>query len=125
MSDELKPQSIDSKEFRKLVRDVWKRASMSSARLSTEEVALIAHIDAWGARLAGDAAKDSARVDFMIAEECQIEHIDLTGKAPLHRVRWPWQEEHMGEWSATGREAIDAAMIAATPTPDKGDACGL
>lgn len=58
------------------------------------------------------AAADTLRLDFMISEECQIEHLDLPGKAPLYRVRWPYLEEHQREWSASPREAIDAAMRA-------------
>jgi len=55
---------------------------------------------------------DTDRLDFMIREECQIEHIDRLGATPLYRVRWPHNDTDMGEWSATGREAIDAAMRA-------------
>ena len=53
---------------------------------------------------------DTKRLDFMLAEECQIEHMDRVGAAPLYRVRWPWREEHRREWSKSGREAIDAAI---------------
>jgi hypothetical protein len=54
--------------------------------------------------------KDTARLDFMIAEECQIEHMERPGAAPLYRLRWPWREEHQREWSKSGREAIDAVI---------------
>jgi hypothetical protein len=56
--------------------------------------------------------KDTERLDFMITEECQIEHIDRIGAQPLYRVRWPWLEESQREWSVSGREAIDFAMKA-------------
>ena len=57
MSDELKPrESVDSPEFRRLVDEIYGAGFYSEA--DTKEVAaLIAHIDAWGARLAGDADK--------------------------------------------------------------------
>jgi hypothetical protein len=54
--------------------------------------------------------KDTARLDFMITEECQIEHMTRPGATPLYRVRWPWSEEHQREWSKSGREAIDAVI---------------
>lgn len=59
--------------------------------------------------------KDTARLDFMIAEECQIEHVDRIGPPPFYRVRWPWEEREMRAWSATPREAIDAAIAAKEP----------
>jgi hypothetical protein len=58
MSDELKPQSIDTPEFHDfLLRyGIWR----------PDDVAvLVAHIDAWGARLAGDAAKDAERYRWL------------------------------------------------------------
>lgn len=75
---------------------------------------------AWNRRAPPASANgnDAARLDFMITEECQIEHIDRIGAAPLYRVRWPWTEEFQSEWSASGRDAIDAAIEA------KGAPCG-
>jgi hypothetical protein len=61
---------------------------------------------------------DAARLDFMITDECQIERMDRIGAAPVYRVRWPYRENHMREWSASGREAIDTAIAA------KGAPCG-
>lgn len=52
MSNELKPQSVDSPEFRKLVMAV-RHCSWRFDGTQPEMAALIAHIDAWGARLAG------------------------------------------------------------------------
>jgi hypothetical protein len=46
MSDELKPQSIDSPEFRKLLTDLVRRASYNISGKASP-AALIAHIDAW------------------------------------------------------------------------------
>lgn len=57
---------------------------------------------------------DAARIDFMITDECQIERMDRIGTAPVYRVRWPWLEEQQAEWSASGRDAIDAAIEART-----------
>jgi len=59
--------------------------------------------------------KDTARLDFMIAEECQIEHMDRPGAVPLYRVRWPWGDISQRDWSASGREAIDAAVAVEEP----------
>jgi hypothetical protein len=59
-----------------------------------------------------DLAKDAERLDFMIAEECQIEEMMRRGDHALYRVRWPYSEEHQREWSKSGREAIDAAIVA-------------
>jgi hypothetical protein len=58
---------------------------------------------------------DTARLDFMITDECQIERMDRIGAAPLYRLRWPWLEEQQAEWSATPREAIDEAIAAKEP----------
>jgi hypothetical protein len=51
----------------------------------------------------------------MITEECQIEHMDRVGAAPLYRVRWPWEAKQMRAWSPSGREAIDVAIAAKEP----------
>jgi len=67
------------------------------------------------AAIEAGTAKDTERLDFMIAEECQIEHIDRVGPPPFYRVRWPWEERQMRVWSATPREAIDAAIAAKEP----------
>lgn len=117
MSDELKSQSIDTPEFRCALGAYVGALEGQDTRRKIEQVraALIAHIDAWGARLAADTAKDSARLDFMIAEECQIERMDRPGTVPLYRLRWPWTEEHYRYWSGTGRDAIDAAIEAKEP----------
>ena len=71
-----------------------------------------------GIRSAAPAAgpeKDTARLNFMIAEECQIEHIDRIGDAPVYRVRWPWKQAQMRYWHVTAREAIDEAISAKEP----------
>ena len=74
MSDELKPQSVDSPEFRELLDEFAYRASERRAMggdfgsAEAEEIAesaLIAHIDAWGARLARDVAKDAERYRWL------------------------------------------------------------
>jgi hypothetical protein len=49
MSDELKPQSIRTLEFANLM-NAWRNADILKAPAAYD--ALIAHIDAWGARLA-------------------------------------------------------------------------
>jgi hypothetical protein len=120
MSDEVKPQAtIDTLEFDALLIDLchWSSAFTRGERGAVEGLvsarrALIAHIDAWGARLAGEAAKDAKRLDFMIDEQCQIDRMDRPGSVPLYRVRWPWTEEEYRFWSGTGRDAIDAAIEA-------------
>jgi hypothetical protein len=61
---------------------------------------------------AGTVEKDAERLDFMISEECQIEHMTRPGAAPLCRVHWPWEGQAMRAWSESGREAIDAAIEA-------------
>ena len=68
-----------------------------------------------GAAPAAGTEKDAERLDFMITEECQIEHIARLGAAPYYRVRWPWEGKQMRDWSATPREAIDAAIAAKEP----------
>jgi hypothetical protein len=70
-------------------------------------LALIAEVE----RLRADAA----RLDFMITEECQIEHMDRVGAGPVYRVRWPWTYAQQSEWSATPRDAIDKAIAAKEP----------
>ena len=64
MSDELKPQSIDTPEFAKLVV-TYRMADSTEPELDHAYAALIAHIDAWGARLAGDAAQDAKRYRWL------------------------------------------------------------
>ena len=59
--------------------------------------------------------KDTARLDFMIAEQCLIQHMDRIGAASVYRVYWPWRRARQHEWSATPREAIDAAIAAKEP----------
>ena len=60
MSDELKPQSIDTPELQSLVGN-WAGAAHSCDKYTRTVgareawAALIAHIDAWGARLVGGA----------------------------------------------------------------------
>jgi hypothetical protein len=51
MPDELKPQSIDSPEFRELA-EAWAETAIYPDPGHEPFAALIAHIDAWGARLA-------------------------------------------------------------------------
>ena len=73
--------------------------------------------DAWNRRAAPAAGteNDTERLDFMIEQECQIEHMTRPGAAALYRVRWPWEQREMRAWSATPREAIDAAIAAKEP----------
>jgi Lar family restriction alleviation protein len=87
--------------------------SMPAYRPGFEHMA----IAAWNRRAAPAAGteKDAERLDFMITEECQIEHIARLGAAPYYRVRWPWEGKQMRDWSATPREAIDAAIAAKEP----------
>jgi hypothetical protein len=64
MSDELKPQAtVDTPEFRTLLI-AYTDADGPNGTFEEWEIALaalIAHIDAWGSRLAADAAKDAER----------------------------------------------------------------
>lgn len=71
----------------------------------------IAAVEARAAPAAGTET-DAERLDFMITEECQIEHMDRVGSASVYRVYWPWRRVRQHEWSATPREAIDAAIAA-------------
>lgn len=59
--------------------------------------------------------KDAARLDFMLAEQCLIQRMDRIGAASVYRVYWPWRRALQHEWSATPREAIDAAIAAKEP----------
>lgn len=69
MSNELKPQaSIDSDDFIALLGDWGESAWGNSADEEMAHKALaaiIVYIDAWGARLAGDAAKDAERYRWL------------------------------------------------------------
>jgi hypothetical protein len=117
MSDELKPQSIDSPEFRRHLGDCYdiiENVGMSEA-LEYLEAQLISHINAWGARMAG--VPDGWKL-------VPIEPTDAMCDAPevevgLHswdhsRDRATWSECH----------DIYKAMIAVAPAPeaDKEDA---
>jgi len=74
-------------------RPGWKSSERDFAKLANPAtvLALIAEVE----RLRADAA----RLDFMITEECQIEHIARLGAAPYYRVRWPWE----GKYHSTAR----------------------
>ena len=123
MSDELKPQSIDSPEFRALLRAHNLAVQARFTRHATSDAvqaersmraALIAHIDAWGARLAEDMARDSARlerfIDWYFREGKRME-ID-----PYGHIRVTTRE-HLLNWLDGGSNEITAA-----PTPEKEDA---
>jgi hypothetical protein len=116
MSDEPKPQSIDSQEFRRVMWD-FQRNPCSVATIN----ALIAHIDAWGARLAGDATKDAARYRWLRYRTSAHGVIDgWTFAFPTHRTL-PAPASAMRDVASGLNEAIDA-QIAAAPKPE--DACG-
>jgi hypothetical protein len=106
MSDELKPQSIRTLEFANLM-NAWRNADILKAPAAYD--ALIAHIDAWGARLAG--APDGWK----------LVPIEPTEDMCMAGVRLLWMK---GDDQATRRDAEQCwqAMIDASPTPE--DACG-
>lgn len=57
--------------------------------------------------------KDAERLDFLIAEECQIQSLTLSNGI-RHRLYWPESDETQCEWYANPRAAIDSAIDAAT-----------
>ena len=67
------------------------------------------------AAIEAGTAKDTERLDYMITEECQIVHMTRPGAASLYRVRWPGGDISQRDWSASGREAIDAAVAVEEP----------
>jgi hypothetical protein len=118
MSDELKPQAtIDSVEFERLL------TQHMTTNDSDTYSALITHIDAWGARLAGDAAKDAAPKwhapgmgevhyhdhSFMIECMREIDHPDQDYIA----------SEPLANWVC---EALNRAGTSFSTKPE--DACG-
>jgi hypothetical protein len=104
MSDELKPQSIDSPEFRELLLRLKGRAVLGNQSMVLEaETALIAHIDAWGARLAG--VPDGWKL------------------VPVTPTRQMLNAAYEASEAGCYFSGIYRDMIAAAPTP-KEDACG-
>lgn len=107
------PADLDAEGLPPLKEPRWKAWDFEKwAPVWTDSEVRQAQRDAIAADRRAREDADTARLDFMIREECQIETMDRPGAAPLYRVCWPHQDTDMREWSATGREAIDAAMRA-------------
>lgn len=112
MSDELKPrESVDTPMFLELLYS-WQDATEElddDTAYRAARAALIVHIDAWGARLAGDAVRDAERYRWLKAASPQL----------LCAAAWkiPAAAQH-----SDVDAAVDAARIAA-PTP-KEPPCG-
>lgn len=113
MSDELKPrESVDSREFRESLMQFGHACARypipDPYEIAGKAADLIAHIDAWGARLAGEAFEQAARI-------CE--------QRGMH-----WQKEEGSYAAGKKAGAFDAAdhirLLAASPTPDKEPPCG-
>lgn len=121
MSDELKPrESIDTPEFRALLDVV-----IFAPHHDPAKAALIAHIDAWGARMAGDAAKDAARYRILRDQSyVQDEPPPTNGSCWVVRYHHPSGTIPSLSFAGFGAK-LDAtldSLIAAAPTHDKEDA---
>jgi hypothetical protein len=110
MSDELKPQSIDTPEFRELMSAYWR--SCGSASAGTAANALIAYIDAWGARLAGVPA------GYMVVPIEPTPRMREAAASFGHPDAGPSYPE--GYISQRGNEAVESYrhMLAAAPKPE-------
>jgi hypothetical protein len=64
---------------------------------------------------AARATSDTARLDWMIAEECQVERTSHLPGAHF-KVCWPLADERQSVWFSNPRDAIDDAMRAAKAT---------
>jgi hypothetical protein len=60
-------------------------------------------------------AKDAARLNFMVKEECYFDTMLADNTVPFYRLYWPHLGEAQSEWFTDPRAAIDAAIEAATP----------
>ena len=56
---------------------------------------------------------DSERLEFLIAEECQVKTMTSLRKGKWYHLYWPDSEEMQDEWFTNPRAAIDAAIDAA------------
>jgi hypothetical protein len=111
MSDELKPQSIDSPEFERLLGAYAKALDGDLRSYASAKRALIAHIDAWGARLAavpdGYVLLPEAPTTAMI---CAIEdEVDSQLIASALRPADMFRQDGAG---------IYEALLAAAPKPE-------
>ena len=59
-------------------------------------------------------ARDAARLDFMMSEECYLDTMLADGATPFYRIYWPHLGEAQQEWFKCPRTAIDAALSAHT-----------
>jgi hypothetical protein len=64
---------------------------------------------------AARATSDAARLDWMIAEECQVERTSHLPGAHF-KVCWPLADERQSVWFSNPRDAIDDAMRTAKAT---------
>lgn len=53
---------------------------------------------------------DSERLEFLIAEECQVKTLTSLRKGKWYHLYWPDSEEAQSEWFTNPRAAINAAM---------------
>jgi hypothetical protein len=115
MSDELKPQSIDSPELRKLIAHV-QGFDDGEPIFGESERALIAHIDAWGARLAGDAAKDAERYRWLRDK----------ARSEWNNRLFVTDDGHKDYYSPNGlfEDELDAAVDEAIAVAKKEPPCG-
>jgi hypothetical protein len=112
MSDELKQQaSIDTPEFRKMLIDFARRASYNISGKASP-AALIAHIDAWGARM---AVPDGWK---LVPE---VPTVTMHNAAALSNLcgRPPYIVDGRIKWEPADASAVYRAMLAAAPSPTK------
>jgi hypothetical protein len=108
MSDELKPQSIGSDEFTRLVNVYFDLCTTDKFDVHIAHIAwknLIAHIDAWGARLAEVPA------GYKLVPILSTDLMDIAGREMLRDC---------GHERPTKRDAelCWSAMIEAAPKPE-------
>jgi hypothetical protein len=103
MTDELKPQSIAGDKRLKILIDVYRDADYSQSKGALDRI--IAHIDAWGARLAE------------VPAGYKLVPIEPTEDMLREGRRFLWR---CGNNEATDRDAelCWSAMISAVPKPE-------
>lgn len=80
--------------------------------------ALLRHLGMASAAPVLTDAEDTARLDFLIADDCSVEVLTLPSGT---RYRLNWCDSAQVDWHHSAREAIDAARhLAATPAKTEG-----
>lgn len=95
--------------LREEMTELWKRIDKFQSQ--SHGITALAEIERSRAE-AEDLRKDSARMDFMVAQRALIDSQNGTESPTVYRVCWPSESRQQADWYPSERDAIDAAMAA-------------